>query len=118
MKSFSEMVKELQEKYKGYLVLVRNGIFYCAIGKDAVIMHQLLGYKPVCFKDGVCKCGIPVNAVELAILRLIETGYSCIIFNYKKAEKTYNEVFRLEGREVFESNNNIGCEVCWYKKEK
>ena len=51
MKNFAEIVKELQEKHKGYLVLVKNGIFYCGIGKDAVIMNQLWGYKPICFKE-------------------------------------------------------------------
>ena len=43
---FIEMVKRLQNENKGKIVLVRNGIFLCGIGKDAVIMNNLLGYKP------------------------------------------------------------------------
>ena len=41
---YSEIVKKLQEENKGKIVLVRNGIFYCGIGKDAVLMHEILGY--------------------------------------------------------------------------
>ena len=67
---YSEIVKKLQMENKGKIVLVRNGIFYCAIGKDAVLMHDVLGYMPVCFKEGVCKCGVPVNAVEKVIPKM------------------------------------------------
>ena len=38
MSKYYEIVKKLQHENKGKIVLVRNGIFYCAIGKDAVLM--------------------------------------------------------------------------------
>ena len=41
------MVKRLQEENPGKVVLVRNGIFLCGIGKDAVIMNNILKYKPM-----------------------------------------------------------------------
>ena len=50
MPKYYEIVKRLQEENKGKIVLVRNGIFYCAIGKDAVLLHNILGYVPVCIK--------------------------------------------------------------------
>ena len=50
---FYEIVKKLQKENKGKIVLIRNGIFYCAIGKDAVLMNNVLGYIPVCFKENV-----------------------------------------------------------------
>ena len=58
---FIEMVKRLQNENKGKIVLVRNGIFLCGIGKDAVIMNNLLGYKPICFQKEICKIGIPIS---------------------------------------------------------
>lgn len=36
---FYEKVKELQEKNKGKILLIRNGIFFIGIGKDAVLLN-------------------------------------------------------------------------------
>ena len=57
---YSEIVKKLQEENKAKIVLVKNGI---------------------------CKCGIPVNAIEIAIPKMIRSGYNYIIFDYDKKEK-------------------------------
>ena len=118
MSKYYEIVKKLQEENKGKIVLVRNGIFYCAIGKDAVLLHNILGYIPVCFKEGVCKCGIPTNGIEIAIPRLIRSGYGFIIYDYEKENKTTKEILRIEGRYVDEKENNINCKKCWYNKNK
>ena len=37
---FYEIVKKLQVENEGYIILVRCGIFYNAIGKDAVFMQE------------------------------------------------------------------------------
>ena len=37
---FYEIVKDLQDKNEGYLVLVRSGIFFVGVGKDAVILRK------------------------------------------------------------------------------
>ena len=87
MSKYYEIVKKLQHENKGKIVLVRNGIFYCAIGKDAVLLHNILGYIPVCFKEKICKCGIPVRGIEVAIPKLINSGYGYIIFDYKKENR-------------------------------
>ena len=118
MSKYYEIVKKLQEENKGKIVLVRNGIFYCAIGKDAVLLHNILGYIPVCFKEKICKCGIPVRGIEVAIPKLINSGYGYIIYDYKKENQKYEEIFRLEGRYVDEKSNNINCEKCWYKENR
>ncbi len=115
---YNEIVKKLQEENKGKIVLVRNGIFYCGIGKDAVLMHEILGYGTICFKKGICKCGIPVNAIEIAIPKMIRSGYNYIIFDYDKEEKGYKEIMELKGRSVGCIENNIGCDNCWYKENK
>ena len=39
---FYEQVRKLQEENEGYVVLVRCGIFYNAVGKDAVFMQKQL----------------------------------------------------------------------------
>lgn len=115
---YSEIVKKLQMENKGKIVLVRNGIFYCAIGKDAVLMHDVLGYMPVCFKEGVCKCGVPVNAVEKVIPKMLRSGYGYVFYDYKKEEKSYKEILELKGKYVDSLENNIGCDKCWYGKNR
>ena len=46
--SFSKMVELLQNKDKGYIILVATGNFYIARGKDAILLHQTLNLKPTC----------------------------------------------------------------------
>ena len=111
MKNFSKILKEIQERNKGYIVLIKNGIFYCGIGKDAVLMNQILNYKPVCFKEKICKCGIPVSTISRVIPKMVESGYSYIIYDYNKETKEYKEIYRIEGHEVHEVNENINCNL-------
>ena len=115
---FYEIVKKLQKENKGKIVLIRNGIFYCAIGKDAVLMNNVLAYIPVCFKENVCKCGIPVNGIEIAIPKMLRSGFGYVIYDYNKEEKTYKKIVELKGKYVDSKDNNIGCSNCWYKENK
>ena len=84
---FIEMVARLQKENEGKIVLVRNGIFLCGIGKDAVIMNNLLKMKPVCFQEGICKVGIPVSCFKQTIPQLLETGYSYVVCDYNHEKK-------------------------------
>ena len=115
---FYEKVLKLQEENKGKIVLVRNGIFYCGIGKDAVLMHDVLGYMPVCFKEKVCKCGIPVNGIEKAIPKMIRSCVGFVIYDYSKEDKSYNKLMELKGKYIDSLDNNIGCSNCWYNQNR
>lgn len=118
MSKYYEIIKKLQNENKGKIILVKNGIFYCAIGKDAVLLHNILGYMPVCFKEEICKCGIPTNGIEVAIPKLIRSGYGYIIYDYNKETKKVIEKLKIDGIYVDEKFQNINCEKCWYKKKK
>ena len=61
---FNEIVEELQNRNEGYLVLVRCGVFFVGVGKDAVILQNITTLKPVCLKEGICKCGVPVKTFD------------------------------------------------------
>ena len=54
---FVEEVEKLQEENPGYLVLVKSGIFFVAIGKDAITLNETLGLKLTCMKKELCKVG-------------------------------------------------------------
>ena len=59
---FLEVVKKLQEDKlnEGYVIWIQNGIFFVGIGKDAIILHEVLGLQTICLKINLCKVGISV----------------------------------------------------------
>ena len=73
--SFSKMLEILQERNEKKIVLIRLGMFYIATGRDAVLLHDKLNLKCICFTDNVCKGGIPVIAIDKYIEKLDKTGY-------------------------------------------
>lgn len=71
---FSKKIEEIKnkEENKGKIVLVRCGIFFIATGNDAILLNKLYGLKVTCFKENICKVGVPVSFL-LKYLDLIET---------------------------------------------
>lgn len=59
---FSKMMELLQQKNKGKIVFCNTGNFYIAIGKDAVLLNNLIDLKLSCLKQEICKVGFPINA--------------------------------------------------------
>ena len=55
---YTELLEKLQNEHNGYLILVKNGIFFIAIGKDAIALNQLLGLQLTCMRNGLCKVRI------------------------------------------------------------
>lgn len=45
---FGEGIKIIQEQYPGYVILAKNGIFYNAIGEDAILLNQEFGLTKIC----------------------------------------------------------------------
>ena len=111
---FLEIVRKLQKENKGYVILIRCGIFFATIGKDAVFMNKQFGSTPVCIQENLCKCGIPVNTFEKYIPKLRKSGYSYIIYDYDKSGE-YKEVGRIEGKMIEETEEHLECETCWQK---
>ena len=54
----------LQTKNKNKIVLCNAGEFYIAIGKDAILLSNILGLKLTCLKPEVCKVGFPMLLVN------------------------------------------------------
>lgn len=111
---FYEMVKKLQEENEGYIILVRCGIFYNAVGKDAVFMQEKFGLGTICIKNEICKNGIPVNTIQKFMPKLQESGYSYKIYNYEKGSNKIQELYTIEGKLSEETRKNFGCENCKY----
>ena len=61
---FYEFILKLQELNSGKIVMVRSGTFFNSVGKDAIVLEYLLGFKRTCFAKGLCKVGMPVTYVK------------------------------------------------------
>ena len=123
-KKLLDVVKQLQqyELNKGYIILVQNGIFFVGTGKDAVLLHDILGLQVICLKENVCKVGIPVKSIEKYINLLVSNDISFVLYKYLNEENdkrlNYETIFRFSGQKIFEVRNNIdNCEKCKRKKE-
>jgi len=110
--SFSNMLEILQEKNKGKIVLVKLGVFYIATGKDAVLLNNKLDLKCTCFKNNVCKIGIPINALDKYIEELNQIKYSYIIYDYNKENNELIEIESKIGKQNKLVDNNINCLKC------
>lgn len=111
---FSKKIEEIKnkEENKGKIVLVRCGIFFIATGNDAILLNKLYGLKVTCFKENVCKVGVPVSFL-LKYLDLIERDeYSYILYDYEKDTKQLISQYQYEGKLNTEEKSCKQCEEC------
>ena len=121
---FLEVVKELQDDKlnDGYIVLIQNGIFFVGIGKDAVLLHDILGLQVICLKENICKAGIPVKSIEKYINLLVSNNISFVLYQFfsekNKKERQYDTIFRFSGQKIFEERRNVeNCNNCKRRKK-
>lgn len=108
----TEEIEKLQIENEGSIVLIKSGIFFVAIGKDAVILNELLGLKTTCLKDRVCKVGFPVRNVEKYIRLLTEKEVSFVIYLKGSQNDKVEELYRYDGKNVDEFRTCLNCREC------
>ena len=47
---FVQEIEKLQKENEGSIIIAKNGIFFVAIGKDAIILNEELGLKLTCMR--------------------------------------------------------------------
>lgn len=115
---FLDIVKQLQLKNHGYIVIVKNGIFFIGAGKDAILLNKILGLKLICLKTGICKAGFPVRKIEEYIKQLSFAGKSFVIYQYNRnSAEEEKEIFRYDGEKVYEDKCCLDCKNCQNRKE-
>ena len=114
---FSTMIEILKEKHKKTIVLVKTGVFYIAVKNDAVLLHNKLGLKCICYKKNECKIGIPINVINRYIEKLNKLNYSYIIYDFIKQEKKLKVIAQKNANPNNEENNTINCLLCKGIKE-
>lgn len=123
---FLDIVKKIQNlpENEGYLVLVRCGIFFDAIGKDGVILAEQFGFNPICLKEKLCKCAIPVKNIDKFIKLAMEKKISIVIYEYQPngINSDINQKYELLTRIILcpieEHRNCLDCKQCWYKDRR
>ena len=119
---FYEFIENLQKQTPDKIVMIKNGAFFNSIGKDAIVLEKVLGFKRTCYARGLCKCGMPVSYVkenmEKVTARLKEKNISIIIYDekeegrFKYKNKTFDILFELEGESIKEERKCLNCLEC------
>lgn len=102
----------LQQKNKGKIVFCNTGNFYIAIGKDAVLLNNLIDLKLSCLKQEICKVGFPINALEKYTELIDEKEYSYIVYFFNQEKEEMEIIMQYEGK----NNNEIKEKVNWKSK--
>ena len=110
-----EQMEKLQQQNLGTIILVKNGIFFVAIGKDAIMLHKMLELKLTCMKQELCKVGFLVKNVEEYIKKLEEIGYSFKLF--VKDNNDLEEIYNFNGKDTDENAKCLECSKCGNRKE-
>lgn len=110
---FYQMMELLQKKENGKIVICNLGSFYIAIGKDAVLLNNLIGLKTSCIKEEVCKVGFPICALEKYTELLVQKRYSFIVYDFDQKKEELKILESYEGKNKNElTNRNINCYIC------
>ena len=111
---------KLQIENKGYIVLVRCGAFFTAVGEDSFILEELFGFERICARKGICKCGIPVKSIGKYITELGKQKYSFVMYEYSKngflsTEEKYSLIFRHSNEKVNKQEKQADCGNCIHR---
>lgn len=68
--------------------------------------------KCTCFKNNICKVGIPINSLERYIEKLDKIKYSYIIYDYNKEKNELKEIYSKIGKQNKVTDKNIKCLKC------
>ena len=110
---FSKMMELLQQKNKGKIVFCNTGNFYISIGKDAVLLNNLIDLKLSCLKQEICKVGFPINALEKYTELIAEKEYSYIVYFFNQEKEELEIIMQYEGKNNNEiKENRINCYTC------
>lgn len=88
--SFSKMIEILQKIDNGKIVICNLGNFYISVGKDAVLLNNLLGLKVSCFKEEICKVGFPIDSLEKYTELLIQKRYGYVVYYFDQEKEKYS----------------------------
>lgn len=113
---FLELIENLQRQNEGYIILIKSGIFFMTVGKDAIKLNEEIGLKRTCMRKELCKVGFQVRSVEKYISKMKEKDLAFQIYNYNKETETQELIYINEGNNRIESEYVPPCENCSNQK--
>ena len=78
------IVKNVKEVHKGYILFVRVGNFYNCYGRDSYIVSYLFGYKITIMEDNIYKCSFPKSAYNKVISKIEQSKINYIVLDKRK----------------------------------
>lgn len=111
MMKFNEKVRLLKKKVGDKILFIKNGNFYIAIGKDAVLLNKILNLKCTCFIKYLCKVGVPVKSLDKYLKKIREKDFAYIVYDNENGELKVKEEFKGTNKNST-LLDNIGCENC------
>ena len=99
------------------IILIRNGLFVEAIGRDALLLNRIAALKLYCQDNKACKAAFPAGLL-IKYLELIENyGYSYKFYDYEKSGfKNLILKREYEGNVNPIKENTEDCTNCKYYK--
>ena len=94
---FTDEVCKLQKENEGTVILVKNGIFFVAVGKDAVFLSEKIGLKKTCMKEKLCKVGFSIQSSEKYMNLLEKNNISYKLYQINKSSDTPEVIFSDSG---------------------
>ncbi len=114
---YIEILQNLQKEEPDHIILMKNGIFFIAIGKDAIELNKLIGLQLTCMKKELCKVGFQTKSLEKYIEKIKETQKSFIIYTYNKETQKEEKIYQYTNEPVTETKTCNDCNKCSRKKE-
>lgn len=114
---FTDTIYKLQKENEGTVILVKNGIFFVAIGKDAVFLSEKIGLKRTCMKDKLCKVGFSIQSSEKYMDLLEKNNISYKLYQINKSLDEPEVIYSYSGDKNLEQRECIDCTNCKERKE-
>ena len=110
--SYSQMIELLKLKHKGKILLVKTGAFYVATAEDAIFLHDTIGLKYTCFKNYVCKVGVPEKSLNKYIEEIDKLKVGYVVYDFIKEKSELQLKIQKEGKEHKEKRVKLNCLEC------
>lgn len=94
---FCRLIELLQEKDKGYIILINSGGFYIAVGKDAILLNGILDLKLSCMQKDICKIGFPKTALEKYLKLIKRNRYSYKVYDFDRENNKLDVINKYDG---------------------
>jgi hypothetical protein len=62
--NFLDFFRKIKVKNIGKVCIIKSGIFYYALEKDALVMAKYCNLEKICFSVNICKVGFPINSLD------------------------------------------------------